>query len=335
MISVEGEAISRAVRQVFLSLGVPLEGADWIAECLLDADLSGHPSHGVYRVKEYYHACRNGQVDPRATPRIVAEKSPATLMIDGSGGFGQIVGRYAADAVSKRAAEHGMAAAAVFHSGHVGRLADHVRFLAERGQIGLMTANDAGANLVVPRPGGRVGRLGTNPFAFAVPRKVAPHLVMDFATSETSYGSLVVGRRRSGGTSETSGAYDNLLPSFGGYKGFGLSLLVEILSGVLTTAGWSTGAEREEAQGSFIMAIDPEHFCGLGYLETAVEEVLEWVQSPEGEAEGRYTAPGLLGSLRRRESGNWVSVDSTTWAELVDVMDACGVKVPGVARDGP
>ena len=335
MIGVDGEAISAAVREVFLSLGVPLEGADWIAECLVGADLSGHPSHGVYRVREYYEACRSGRVDPQAVPRVVAEKSPGSLMIDGSGGFGQIVGRYAADVVSKRAAQHGMAAAAIFHSGHVGRLADHVRFLAERGQIGLMTANDAGANLVVPRPGGGVGRLGTNPFAFAVPRKTAPHLVMDFATSETSYGSLVVGRRRSGVSSETGGAYNSLLPSFGGYKGFGLSLLVEILSGVLTTAGWSTGAEREESQGSFLMAIDPEYFCGLGYLQTAVEEVLEWVQSPESGTEDQYTAPGLLGNLRRRSSGNLVSVDSTTWAELVGVMEACEVKAPSVARDGP
>ncbi len=335
MISVSGEAIFEAVREVFLSLGVPLDGADWIAECLVDADLSGHPSHGVYRVSEYYRACRAGNVDPRAKPLIVDARSSNTLMIDGAGGFGQIVGRYAADVVSRRAAEHGMAAAAVFNSGHVGRLADHVRFLAERGQIGLMTANDAGANRVVPRPGGRVGRLGTNPFAFAVPRGTAPHLVMDFATSETSYGSLVVGWRRAGEAPNTEGSYDSVLPSFGGYKGFGLSLLVEVLSGVLTTAGWSTGAEKEAAQGFFLLAIDPEHFCGLDYLQSAVEEMLEWVQAPEADVDTQYTAPGLLGSLRRRQSGNVVGIDSTTWKELVEVMGACSVKVPEVVRDGP
>ena len=196
---VDPEPMRSAVAAVFSADGATAAAARIVAEHLVDSDLCDHPSHGVFRVTEYHQACASGQIDARGTPRIVRDDQ-TTIVVDGGRGFGHIAARFTADAAIERATDHGVCVATLANGSHVGRLGDHVEHVAEHGHIGIMMANDSGANQVVAPHGGADGRLATNPIAFGIPRSHPPHLVLDMATSAISHGKATIQARRDGGT---------------------------------------------------------------------------------------------------------------------------------------
>ena len=275
-VSVDPEPMRSAVAAVFIADGARAADARTVAEHLVDSDLSDHPSHGVYRVTEYHHACTAGQIDPRGTPQIVRDDQ-TTLVVDGRRGFGHIAAPFTADAAIERAAAHGVCVATLANASHVGRLGDHVEHVAEQGHIGIMMANDSGANQVVAPYGGSDGRLATNPIAFGIPRSHPPHLVLDMATSAISHGKATVHARREGGDRTASSP----LEPFGGYKGFGLGLVVEVFAGILTGAGFSGPDPGPDHQGVCLIVINPARFGGQGPLAESVDQLVDWVkQSP-------------------------------------------------------
>lgn len=329
LVVIEVDPIRDAVASVFEADGASPPIALRLADLLVDSDLAGHPSHGLYRVAEYHLACRSGIVDPRGEPYIVDDTLTSTAVVDGGGTFGQIAAQFAAQVACDRAQSHGISAVALRNCSHVGRLANHVDVIADRGMIGIMTANDAGANLMVAPPGGREGRLGTNPFAFSVPRLHRPHLILDIATSTVAYGTIVINRRRE---ETAAGQHVNIgqttLEAFGGHKGFGLAILVDVLSGILSGAGWSSSRSVEESQGVFMIAIDPEGFCGRFALVQAVEEMVEWIKSSPPAGDEPVLVPGEASESAREESGGHIEIDPTTWNDLLDVFAETGIRVP-------
>ena len=328
LIAVGAELMRTAAAAVLEVDGARADDARLIAKLLVDADLAGHPSHGVYRVGEYHHGCTSGLVNPRGEPRVINETAPSTMSVDGGGTFGQVAAQFAAAVVCDRAASQGLSAVALRNCSHVGRLSDHVDAIAERGMIGIITANDAGANLIVAPPGALAGRLGTNPFAFAVPRAQRPHLIADFATSTVAYGAVVVNHRREDPTPSNDAKTRAVLEAFGGYKGFALSILVDVLSGILSGAGWSTSREVEESQGVFMMAIDPDRFCGRSSLVSAVEEMVAWIKSSPTTDGAPVLVPGEVGERARRENGDRIEIDQMTWNDLLCVFAETGVTPP-------
>src|SRR5882762_2345393 len=275
MPTIRAADLERLAAEIFAVRDVPRDDAEWIATLLVRANLRGHDSHGVIRVPQYCAALKSGHLNP--TPKIqFAVDTPTIAVLDGDHGFGQVVARRGTALVLERARTHGLAAVALRRTSHVGRLADYAETIAAEGLVGLLWAN-AKSGLNVAPWGGSGKRLGTNPHAIAIPGPGgAIAMSHDFATSVWAEGKLRVKFNR--GESAPPGIMLNgrgepstdpreyyadpvgSLLTAGGHKGYGLSLAVEILAGILSGAGAASGEKSVFRNGTLIVCLDPERF---------------------------------------------------------------------------
>lgn len=301
--------------------------ADATAASLVRADLAGHGSHGVRLVPHYCEGCRTGAIDPTATPTIDRDQG-STVRLDGNRAFGQIAGFAAIDLAIERARLHGVAVITMRRSSHLGRLADYAERAADAGVIAILAVNDSGANQVVAPYGSNEGCLATNPIAVGVPRREPPHLVLDMATSVVSHGTLELaqfgGDQDHRGWVTSAGA---LLP-LGGPKGTGLALVVDVLGGMLSGAGFSTTETADAYQGVWLLALDPERFLPLGQLEVEVERLVAHVHSASPSHGNGVLVPGEPSALATRAHlVDGVPLAGPVWAELLELAATLGVDV--------
>ena len=189
------EPLETLARDVFQAITVPPAGAAWMATLLVRANLRGHDSHGVIRVPQYVASWKKGEADPKAEP-VVVQDGPATALVDGKGGFGQIVARRGMEVAMAKAAAIGVAAVGVYNSNHIGRLADYTEMALERDMLAFLAVNAGGAGQRMAPWGGRAPRLSTNPFAFACPTGSAVPISFDVATTVAAEGKVRVKRNR-------------------------------------------------------------------------------------------------------------------------------------------
>jgi LDH2 family malate/lactate/ureidoglycolate dehydrogenase len=248
------EALRDFSKRVFLHFGVPKEDAAQAAEVLASADLRGIDSHGVARLHTYFDMLDLGHINPR--PEIaVLRSTPSTATLDGDNGLGLVVGPYANRLAMDMAERFGSGWVSVQNTNHFGIAGFYVLKALERNLIGWAMTNST--KLVAPLWGAE-RMLGTNPIAIAFPGKEEPPIVIDMATSAAAYGKIEIARRRgepipegwavdSEGrtTTDPNGmiAGGALLPlgsdrDRGGHKGYGLSIMVDVLCGVLSGANW-------------------------------------------------------------------------------------------------
>src|SRR5256886_9898626 len=252
MPTVDPATLERLTQDVYVARGVRSEDAAWIASMLVRANLRGHDSHGVIRVPQYVASLKAGTLNPRPTLRLVVD-TPTIAVLEGDGGFGQVVARRGIGLAIEGARGHGLAAVALRGANHVGRLADYAETAAREGLVGLVWVNARGGLNVAPW-GGAARRLGTNPHAIAIPGPNGTVAMShDFATSVWAEGKLRVKFNR--GESVPPGIMLNgrgepstdpkefyteppgSLLTAGAHKGYGLSLAIEILGGVLSGTG--------------------------------------------------------------------------------------------------
>jgi uncharacterized oxidoreductase len=265
----------RFARDVAQRMGASEDDAARVAELLVRAEVGGQPGHGLRRLVQYARAWRNGTIVPSAQPEVVRDDG-STLTLDGRRALGQVVCTLAADLAAQRALEHGVAAVAVRHSGHAGRLADYADRACGHGAALLVFANDSGAAQGVAPPGGREARLSTNPLAAGVPRSGAPHLVVDLSTSVVAHGKVQV-LEDAGDPVPEAWKRDGLLQPLGGAKGFALALLVEALAGIVSGAGAVSANPGPDDQGLFLLAFDPARFGQPGEIAERLEAMLAYV----------------------------------------------------------
>ena len=260
-VPVHWEALKDFCKRVFFKLGVPPEEADVTAEVLVEADLRGIDSHGVARLRRYVRGLQVGQMVPRPKVTVVRETA-TTALLDGGGGLGPPIGRKGMQMAIEKAKETGVGFVAVRNSNHYGIAGYYAMMALEHDLIGLSMTN--ASPLVVPTFG-REAVLGSNPISVAVPAGSERPFVLDMATSVVPRGKLEVyarrgkeiplgwavdeeglptadprrvldnvARRHGGGLLPLGGAGEEL----GGHKGYGLSLVVDILCGVLAGAAY-------------------------------------------------------------------------------------------------
>ena len=231
------------------SAGVPAQGARWQADLLIDAELKGQPSHGLLRLPRLVRRIRAGVADPKATGTHTWN-GQALLQVEGGQGLGPVVARTALDAVQERVQETGIAAASIASANHLGMLAWYAEHVAKRGLVCLaVTTSEA---LVHPY-GGRRALIGTNPIAVGVPADPEP-FVLDMATSAISMGKVHAHALRKqplepGWALDADGeptldpvrAKEGALAPFGGAKGYGLGLAIELMVASLTGTALGTG----------------------------------------------------------------------------------------------
>ena len=248
------EVLREFSTRVFLHFEVPKTDAAQAADVLASADLRGIDSHGVARLTSYVGLLSEGLINP--TPKIrIVRSTPSTATIDGDNGLGLVVGPQANEIAMDMAAKAGSGWVSIGNSNHYGIAGYYVLKALERDMIGMAMTNSTA--LVTPLWGAE-RMLGTNPIAIAFPAKEEPPIVVDMATCAAAYGKIEMARRRGESIPEGWGidkqgrgttnpddvvAGGALLPlgsdrERGGHKGYGLGVMVDVLSAVLSGANW-------------------------------------------------------------------------------------------------
>lgn len=217
---------------------------------MVEAGLLGYDTHGVFRLRQYINRLRDGDCNPTPTPKIVTETA-ATALIDGDNGLGHLALKTACDLAMTKAEKSGIGWVGVRGGNHAGPAALYVRPQAAAGMVGLCTAVGS-ANHVAPFSGTDL-LLGTNPIAIAFPSADPDPFVLDMATTVAAVGKIkvlaqrgeampegwMVGRDGRPLTDPAKRDEGFLLP-IGGPKGYGLSLAIGLLAGVLNGAAFAS-----------------------------------------------------------------------------------------------
>jgi len=309
-----------------------------VADSLIESELRGYASHGVLRLPGYVAAIRDGLVDPAATPEVVDGGRGAVVVVDGRDAFGQVTAGVLADELTTRATESGVAFGVTRRCRHVGRLGEYVEHLSARGFIGFATVS--AEPLVAAHAGGR-RILGTNPHAWGFPAgRDEPPVVIDFATSVASAGRVFAaearGERVPGGwlvdsagesTSDPAAlrAGGALLP-FGAHKGLALSLVADMLAGVLSGTGSGSDPAASGAHGLAMLAIDVSAF---GPAETFRDEVEALRRRVAASSDRDAALPGEGSASRRRTAlRDGIGIPAATMHELRGLARALGTDEP-------
>jgi ureidoglycolate dehydrogenase (NAD+) len=328
-----------------LLAGAGLEGAAaaTVAATLVDASLRGVDSHGVARTPIYLERLRAGGINARPQPRIEREAGAVALM-DGDEGPGQVAGVLATDHSVELARRFGVGVVAVRRSNHYGAAGFYAMRAARAGMIGISTTN---ADPLVVAFGGRDPALGTNPIAFAAPLPSGV-FSLDMATSQVAM-NRVFNAREEGrpipegwgvdaeGRTTTDAATVAAGVPLGGYKGYGLAIMVEILSGVLTGAGVAHGVgklygehERPQDLGHFHLALDPGPLVGgEAFAERLQALVVGLTAMAPGPGSDEVLVPGdpeERTAAERRRSG--IPLPAFVWTAMRAAGDELGVEPP-------
>lgn len=323
------------------AVGTPPDLAAAVSDSLLDANLTGHDSHGVLRLPGYIAAAQAGDVRVAARP-AVTHLDRATARIDGAWGWGQPAMWLATDAVRDRAREHGIGCTVVNRSFHIGRVAPYVEQLARDGLIAIAMTN---AGPAVAPFGGRQRLFGTNPIAWAVPRGPDQEpLSFDIATAAIAEGKLRVAQSKglpvAPGMLVTADGKPTIAPddfyaggsllTFGGHKGSGFGLLVQVLGLGLAGLDTASFSGPRGANGPVIIAIEIPPFSDPSEFVTAITALCGRIAAspPAGEVE-RVLLPGDLEIATRAErEATGIPIPDTTWGQLAALASELEVAPP-------
>jgi uncharacterized oxidoreductase len=332
---------------LFVACSAPRSEAHVVADELVESSLMGYDSHGVMRTAQYIRDALDGRIKPGAPVRV-AHETTNTAIVDCGLNFGAVSAQRMVEIACDKARQHGIACVVSRNSHHVGRLGAWPQKIAVQGLIGLAFANNTRRGHMVAPWGGRQGRLGTNPLAYAAPAKDGQFVLMDMSTCMIPEGKIRVHLHNGTSvppncildaeghpTSDPKAFYGPprgaILP-FGsqyGYKGFGLGLLVEILGGLL--AGYEASREHAHVNGLCLIAIDPEAFCGADHFKELLADLSAYVTSaPLADEFNEVVVPGTP-DLRMREKRlrEGIPLPAETWRQIVEAGARLGVELAG------
>ncbi len=336
--------LERWTQALLEASGLEPNAAAAVAETLIDTSLRGVDSHGVARVPVYAERLRSGVLNTRPKPSVV-RRDGAIALVDGDQGPGQVAALIATDLSIEMAREHGVGAVAVRRSAHFGAAAFYARRAAQAGLVGIAMTNTE--PLVIPF-GGAEPALGTNPIALAAPAGVGI-FDLDLATSQVAINRIYNARDEGrpvplgwgvderGEPTTDAAAVRSAVP-LGGYKGYVLAVMVEILCGVLAGAGvrhgvgglYDGGREPQDV-GHFHLALDPERTVGRDRFADVLGGMLDELRaSPVAPGSDEVLAPGdpeTRARAARERSG--VPIEPALWARLHELSAELAVPAPG------
>lgn len=349
------QPLERFVGRVCLALGADEDIAAEVAHHLVRANLSGHDSHGVLRLPMYVAQVDRGELLPAARPAVVRETAVAAV-IDAGRGFGQFTTIVALEWAIARARRHGLAATAIRHSTHIGRLGEYTERAAAEGLVAIVTYGATGPNAggVVPH-GGRERRMGTNPWSFGVPAGDHPAMIFDAATSTIAEGKVRVALAKGaplppGAIVDREGqpsldpadfyAGGALLPlggATGGHKGYGLALASALIGGLAAIDDAAPGRQARtpgRVSGVFLLAIDPAAFGDRASYAAMVGEALAVAeQTPPAPGVEEVLVPGEPEVRMREARGrNGIVLPEATWQELRQIAERYSLPLDEVLR---
>jgi LDH2 family malate/lactate/ureidoglycolate dehydrogenase len=355
VLRVAADSVRRQILGILQRWGMPMDLADTTAEAMAETDLMGVDSHGISMLTMYEGLQQRGQVDLQARPRLVRDL-PSLALVDGGSNLGHPVAVVAMQLACDKAEAGGIGAVGVRNSHHFGAAGYYARLAASRGLVALITSS-ARTMLMVPTRG-TVPLLGSNPIAFAAPMAGGPPFVLDMATTTVAANKVkvyelngkpvppgwvtdergatvtdpveamdVIFRRAGGGITPLGGA-----EATGGHKGYGLGLMVQILSATLTGAAFpplrsgTRGAAEPDDIGHFFLALDPRALRPEGGFE---DELAAMAASLRGSAPADPSRPVLVPgdpeeAERTRRARDGIPVPAALDRQLREICTRCG-----------
>jgi L-2-hydroxycarboxylate dehydrogenase (NAD+) len=284
------------IRRILTACGLSDPDASKVAMLMAEADQRGSDGHGVFRLAQYCKRILAGGINVRPNIRIISERK-AQALIDGDNAMGHLVMSRAAEIAIEKAKETGVAWVGARFSNHAGPAALYASMPLAHDMIGLYAAMGSGNH--VPPWGGTEGLLSTNPISIAVPADKRPPIVLDMATTTAAYGKVKMAQQRGeqmpvGWMIDRKGqpltdpnrASDGFLMPIGGAKGYGLALMISLLTGTLNGAAsgraivdFTVDHETVTNTGQFIAALDISAFADVAQFKRDVDHVWDEMKS--------------------------------------------------------
>ena len=348
MPTLQAGKLEATTKRIFQGAGSSEKEAGLISRYLVTANLMGHDSHGVIRIPQYLADVQRGNCVPDADLEVVQE-TPATVVLNANWGYGQTAATRAMEMAMDKAGTQAVSSVGIHNCNHIGRLGEYPAMAAERGMIGITTVNGHGAGAIVAPFGGAEGRMVTNPISVGIPTGQGGPIVLDIATSVAAEGKVRV-RRNQGQpvpmgwlvnnqgvpTTDPNDLYTTprgaILPLGGlseGHKGYGLALIIEILSGALTRAGCAQPNHSRSGNGVFILVLNISAFTPLEEFKREVDTFTTYVKSAKPmEGFSEILLPGEIESRQvEARRANGIAVDDETWSQIKSSAAEYGVTV--------
>ena len=332
-------ALLAFTRDALMACGVPAADAAIAAKAMTEADLTGFDAHGIFRLGMYVAGLQSGRVNPKADIRPL-KRSAATALVDGDNGIGHLVMSYCANLAVELARESGVGWVGARKSNHAGAAGIYAEIPVTHGMVGIYAAVST-ANHMAPW-GGAERLLGTNPIAIAIPAGREAPVVLDIATSVSSFGNIrqyalagtpmpegwVVHSETGQPIVDPKKVAEGVLLPIGGHKGGGLALIIGLLAGVLNGAAFGRDVVdfagpggQPTNTGQFVLALDVARFLPPELFAAEMDRHLD-------ELRASRTLPGfdairLPGEERRKRraerSANGVALPAGLVTQLDDM----------------
>lgn len=345
---ISAQELTRATCEMLMAVGLSQEHADCVAGALVYAELRGQGSHGVSRLLDIYVRrllLRATNPQPRIT---IAAEHEGVAVVDGDNGPGPVVGSYCMNLAISKAEVYGIGAVAARNSNHYGAAAYYLQTAVDAGMLAMTTTN-APPNM--PPWGGREPFLGTNPLAFGAPAGRHDPILLDMATSVVAKGKIQLMEKegytsipegwalddQGRPTTSLVGALSGMMVPIGGHKGYGLTVIVEILSALLSGADYGPhlgsmymDLDRGQNVGHFFLALSL-HALGskqqvLDRMDALIDEIKA---TPRQERVEEILLPGEIEfRVQKICLSEGIPVESAVYQELCLLAQSLDVKPP-------
>ncbi len=352
-IKFECEKLKSLCYDAFCKIGFSAKESEIITDVLILADLYGIKSHGTQRLARYYKGIVNKTINLDAKPEIVFE-TPVSAVVDGHGGMGQLIGHYAMTLAMEKAKKVGMAMVSVRNSGHYGIAGYYTKMACDAGFIGISTTNSAA---IAVHTNSRQAILGSNPIAFAMPADPYPFW-FDAATTVVPRGKIEVYNKESkpipegwaiGSNGKVCSDAEHVLDCImnktdggilvmggsseetGSHKGYGYSMICEILSAITSFGNTSNHYTRTKGQTSTFchsfIVIDPKIFGDAELmkknLSVFMQELRDARRADENIPIYTHGEKEIISMDKMLKEG--IPVNISTVAEMIDLCNNVGL----------
>lgn len=315
------------------------ENAQIITDVLLETEMRGVFTHGFFRVPNYVDCIKSGGIKNGGDLTVVSD-TPSWTLVDGNDNLGIVISYKAMQLAIEKAKQNGIGIVNVRGSHHFGAAGYYTSMCADENMIGMSMSN---GDILVAATGSRVKTIGNNPFSFAAPAGKYGKIVYDIAMSHTSDRKVVKMAKegkelpdgwlidKEGVPTNDPNEYEKggtLMP-FGGYKGYGFAMMVEVLAAVLSGAAvtndvhaWNTNAEKGGNVGHLFIAMDINRITDEQTFKNTIENMISGIKNSEKAvgAEEIYF-PGEIENNKysRALENGFIEIDDDTMVSIAEI----------------
>lgn len=333
------EEITKRCEEIFKKTGLSDEDARIMTKVLLETEMRGVFTHGFYRVPGYVHCLQTGGIKTESELQIIADM-PSWALVDGKGGLGIVLSYKAMELAMKKAKETGVGVVNIRNSHHFGAAGYYTSMCADQKMVGLSMSN---GTAMLAATGGCKPVIGNNPFSFAAPAGEYDKVVYDIAMSGSSdikilqmakegkplpHGWLIDKEGKDTTDASQYGKGGVLIP-FGGYKGYGMAMMVEILAAALSGAAmlkdvssWNSDPNKTGNVGHLFVALNVEKICDVKEFEAHMADMISRIKASEkasGVEEIFYPGEIELRKLNKCLENGWVEIADDTMEKFAEV----------------